>query len=77
MMCDILTLTLTSKVMKQITINGLHGVFAFYRFYIMAWGVLDNGPLYCITFWTYLGMSRISGQVAHYPKWVCVLKCHN
>jgi hypothetical protein len=28
---------------EHFTINGLHGVLAFYRFYIM--GYVDNGPL--------------------------------
>jgi hypothetical protein len=33
---------------EKFTINGLHGVLAFYRFFLSR-GTLDNGPLHCIT----------------------------
>jgi hypothetical protein len=48
MMCDILKGSIYFKGTETFTINGEHAVSLNFVDFI-SWGVLDNGPLYCIT----------------------------
>jgi hypothetical protein len=46
-MCDIKKVAFTSKVMKNSQLMDYWRPCIFIDF--ISWGVLDNGPLYCIT----------------------------
>jgi hypothetical protein len=53
MICGILKGIIYFKGNEKVTINGLMDYMVSLHFLdFIYWDVLDNGPLYCITFWS-------------------------
>jgi hypothetical protein len=48
-MCDIKKVAFTSKVMKNSKLMDY--MVSLHLIDFISWGVLDDGPLYCITLW--------------------------
>jgi hypothetical protein len=51
MTCDNKKVTFTSKVMTNLQLMDY--MVSLHFIDLISWGILDNGPLYCITLWLY------------------------